>query len=133
MWRKRPNTPAPLWWWDMLDQFKTLFDYNYWANGRILRAAGAVTDEQFVAPGDYGWGGLRGTLVHTMATEWIWRSRWLGRSPKKSLPLEDYGTVAALRERWREEEDKMREFLAPLTEQDLERRVTYERMSGGAS
>jgi len=110
-----------------------LYNYNYWANERILRAADKVGDAQFVAPARFSWDGLRGTLVHTLGAEWIWRSRWQGFSPNASLRAEDYLTVAALRARWREEETRMREYLASLTETDLTRVVNYRRISGGAS
>ena len=117
----------------MLEYFLTLYDYDYWANERILRAADKVSDAQFVAPAAFSWGGLRGTLVHTLGAEWIWRSRWQGVSPTASLRVDDYPTVAALRARWREEETKMREFIATLTEADLARVVNYSRISSGAS
>lgn len=117
----------------MLDYMRFLYDYNYWATERILRAADKVSDAQFVAPARYSWGGLRGTLVHTMGAEWIWRSRWQGVSPTASLRVDDYPTVAALRARWREEETQVREFLASLTEADLTRVVSYSRISGGTS
>ena len=117
----------------MLEYFLTLYDYNYWANERILRAADDVSDAQFVAPAPFSWGGLRGTLVHTLSAEWLWRSRWQGVSPTAFLRVEDFPTLAALRERWREEETKMRQFLAPLTESDLLRVVNYKRTSGGTS
>lgn len=52
-------TPTNARGWVMLDFFKTQFDYDYWANDRILRAASGVTDVQFAAPGHCGWGGLR--------------------------------------------------------------------------
>ena len=117
----------------MLEYFNTLYDYNYWANERVLRAADRVSDAQFAAPARFSWGGLRGTLIHTLGAEWIWRSRWQGVSPAASLRVEDYPTVAALRAPWREEETKVRGFLATLTESDLTRVVSYSRISGGAS
>jgi uncharacterized damage-inducible protein DinB len=117
----------------MLEYFVTLYDYNYWANERILRTAENVSNTQFVAPAPFSWGGLRGTLVHTMSAEWVWRSRWQGVSPTGFLHVEDFPTVAALGARWRDEETKMREFLATLTESDLTHVVNYKRTSGGAS
>jgi uncharacterized damage-inducible protein DinB len=117
----------------MLEYFLMLYDYNYWANERILRAADRLSNAQFVAAAQFSWGGLRGTLVHTLGAEWIWRSRWLGASPTASLRVEDYPTVGALRARWREEESMMRESLARLTEPDLARIVEYKRISVGAS
>jgi uncharacterized damage-inducible protein DinB len=117
----------------MLEYLSTLFDYNDWANEHILREADKVSDAQFLAPARFGWSGLRGTLVHTMGAEWIWRSRWQGVSPTAPLRVEDYPTVAALRARWREEETAMREFVARLTEPNLERTIKYTQMRGGAA
>ena len=49
-----------------------LYDYNYWANRKILTASEGVTHEQFTAPASFPFGGLRGTLVHTVDAERIW-------------------------------------------------------------
>lgn len=107
-----------------------LFDYNYWANERILRAAAKVNHAQFVAPTTHSHGSLRGTLVHTLMAEWMWLSRWQGVSPTERLREEDYPTIDALVVRWNEEEQKMRAFLAMLREGDLLRRVRYTNTHG---
>ena len=115
----------------MLELLHTLFDYNSWATERILSAADKVSDGQFLAPASSSWGGLRGTLVHLMSAEWVWRSRWQGASPTAHLRAEDFPSVPALRVRWREEETAMREFVAKLTEPDLARTIKYTQMRGG--
>ena len=117
----------------MLELLRTLYDYNSWATERILLAADKVSDAQFLAPAHFSWGGLRGTLVHTMSAEWTWRSRWQGVSPTAPLRVEDYPTVAALRARWREEETAIRAFVAKLSEPDLARTINYTQMRGGVS
>ena len=61
----------------------TLYDYNYWANGRILNAAARVTPEQFIAPAGLSHGSLRGTLVHTLGAEVIWRLVVARRAPRR--------------------------------------------------
>lgn len=43
-----------------------LFDYNYWANWKVVRAAGEMPLEQFTAPTSITWRNVRGTLVHTL-------------------------------------------------------------------
>ena len=50
-----------------------IYNYNYWANGKILTAAAKVTEEQFLAPAEFPFGGLRGTLVHIIDAEYGWR------------------------------------------------------------
>ena len=109
----------------MLEYFKTLYDYNYWANTKILDAAEHVTDEQLFAPTHDSHGGLHGTLVHTMGAEWAWRMRWQGTSPKAMLRNEDFPSLAAIRTRWREEEQQMRAFLTSLSEENVQRVVQY--------
>ena len=53
----------------------TLYDYNYWANARVLKAAANVTPDQFVVPFNLSHDSLRGALVHVLAAEMVWRLR----------------------------------------------------------
>jgi uncharacterized damage-inducible protein DinB len=55
-----------------------LYDYNRWANARILGAAGKLAEEQYLAPGTFPHGGVRGTLIQVLFAEWMWRMRWQG-------------------------------------------------------
>ena len=109
----------------------TLYDYNDWANRRILDAAARVTQEQFIAPASYSYGSLRGTLVHTLNAELIWRSRWQGE-PVTMLREEDVPAVAALTERWRQEERRLRDYLAGLRDEDLDRPLSYMTSTGAS-
>jgi uncharacterized damage-inducible protein DinB len=95
-----------------------LYDYNRWCNGRILDTAAMLTMEQFVAPGAFPHGGLRGTLLHALYSEWVWRMRWQGTPPDFRLRWkpEDFPTVATLHSRWMEEEAHLTAFVAALTE-----------------
>ncbi|HZG69520.1 MAG TPA: DinB family protein [Herpetosiphonaceae bacterium] len=52
---------------------KTLFDYNYWATTRVLRAAEHIRQDQFVAPLSGQTASLRDVLVHIMSAERLWR------------------------------------------------------------
>jgi uncharacterized damage-inducible protein DinB len=47
-----------------IDEIKLLYDYNDWADARILAACARVSPEQYAAPTSYGRGGLRATKVH---------------------------------------------------------------------
>ena len=69
-----------------------LYKYNQWANAKILEAAAHVTGEQFLAHATFPHGGLRGTLVHALFAEWIWRHRWEGTSPAVRLKPDDFPT-----------------------------------------
>jgi uncharacterized damage-inducible protein DinB len=103
-----------------------LFDYNYWANGRILEAATKIQQDQYEAPIRISHGSLRGTLVHIMSAEWVWRKRCQeGVSPEAMLREADFPTVAALKSRWDKERAAMQRFLRTLKAEDLFRPVAY--------
>ena len=107
-----------------------LYQYNQWANARILNAAGNVTTEQFLAPASFPHGGLRGTLVHALSAEWIWRSRWEGTSPTSVLKPDEFPTFEALRSRWAEEEKKLMGFVDTVTDERLNQSFDYKNTSG---
>jgi uncharacterized damage-inducible protein DinB len=102
-----------------------LYNYNQWANAKILNAASDVTQEEFLAVGTYPHGGLRGTLVHTLFAEWIWRNRWEGQSPTQRLKPEDFPTFQSLRERWAQEEGLLMKFVEELTDEKLNNEFNY--------
>lgn len=115
-----------------LVEILTLFDYNYWANDRVLAAAAKVTDAQFtaLAPAVSN-GSLRGALLHVLNAEWIWRMRCHeGLSPSGLLMEEDFPTLETLRTRWQTDEQTMRTFLAGLRDDDLTDPVKYKTTSG---
>jgi len=102
-----------------------LYQYNEWANARILNAAANATQVQYLAPGSFPHGGLRGTLVHTLFAEWIWRRRWEGTSPDYRIKPEDFPTFNSLRARWAEEENLLMSFVDGLTDENLYSKFSY--------
>jgi uncharacterized damage-inducible protein DinB len=108
-----------------IDEIRLLYEYNYWANRQLLTAAARVSQEQFQAPGSYSFGGLRGTLVHTLDAEWNWRMRLQHSTETPELNENDFDSVDALAQRWREDEAAMRDYLAGLRDEDVVSRVRY--------
>jgi len=51
----------------LVEYFKTLYDYNYWANAKILEVAEQVSEAQFIEETPESHGSLRGTLVHILS------------------------------------------------------------------
>ena len=102
-----------------------LYNYNYWANGQILASAKKVTPEQFLAPAEFPYGGLRGTLVHILEGEWAWRIRFETQAYVNDLPETEFPTLESLETRWREDEKGMRAYLATLCDEELEKPLTY--------
>jgi uncharacterized damage-inducible protein DinB len=107
-----------------------LYKYNQWTNARILNAAANVTQKQYLAPASFPHEGLRGTLVHALFAEWIWRHRWEGTSPNYRLKPEDFPTFESLHERWVEEEKLLMAFVDGLTDKRLNSKFSYTSTEG---
>ena len=112
------------------DEILTLYRYNAWANARILKATSQMTAEQFLAPVSFSYGNLRGTLVHTLFAEWIWRRRWEGYSPTEWLMPEDFLNFESLQTRWLAEEKELLHFAEKVSEQDLGNTTHYKHTGG---
>ena len=110
-----------------------LYDYNYWANGRIVSAAAQLSQEQFTAQAAHSYGSLRGTIVHTFEAEYAWRMLLQHKTLEHfhELKEDDFPTVDALAERWRKDEQSMRAWLATLTDADLAGTICYTTDEGG--
>jgi uncharacterized damage-inducible protein DinB len=96
-----------------------LYRYNAWSNAKILDAASQITAEQFLAPVSFPYGSLRGTLVHALFAEWIWRTRWEGTPYSPAWKPEDFPTLDALQARWAYEEAKLMKFVQNVTDEGL--------------
>jgi uncharacterized damage-inducible protein DinB len=78
----------------------TLYEYNYWANERVLAATTRLPDELYNIPTQMSHGSLHGTLVHTLTAEWIWLKRCQGESPASLFRAEEFPSLEYLRQRW---------------------------------
>ncbi len=108
-----------------------LYNYNYWANGRILATVAQLTPEQFVMPSSYGHSSIRATLLHILGAEWIWRMRCQeGISPPSLLSEEQFSSLQAIRTCWEKEENAMRAYLQSLDDEALLRPVRYRTTDG---
>jgi len=110
---------------------QTLYEYNYWANAKILNAASKLGNDIFIAASHLSHGGLRGTLHHTYTAEYLWRMRLHERISLSSIPPETmYHDLNSLRMAWNEEETLMRGFINSLTDAGLQEVITYKTMKG---
>jgi len=102
-----------------------IYEYNYWANKRILAQCKMVTQEQFTAPAEFPYGGLRGTVLHILEAEWGWRTRFQNLGAASEMSETEFQTLASLESRWAEEEKSMRDYLASLHNEDMTSHVRY--------
>jgi uncharacterized damage-inducible protein DinB len=114
-----------------LNDIRTLFAYNAWANARILDAAARVPAEQF-ATAALGACNLRDTLLHILVAESIWRLRWQGIVPESVEFPSEFPTLESVRAQWREEDRQLAAFLDTLGDVDLDGTITYRRSDSEA-
>jgi len=111
---------------------KFLFDYTEWANELIFEAAAALTPEEATRQVGGSFPSVRETLAHSAAADWVWLCRWTGDNPR-GWPTWASGPVDEIREEWRRIHANRNEFLASLTDADLDREVTFTRLNGDTS
>jgi uncharacterized damage-inducible protein DinB len=107
-----------------------LYEYNYWANKKILVVSTNVSNEQFNTPASFPYGGLHGTLLHILETEWSWRALFQKIEDAAELLPIDYPALATIETRWRTEETAMRTYLATLHDKDMGSHLRYTTDSG---
>lgn len=116
-----------------IQDIHTLYEYNYWANHRILGVVETLTPEQFAKNLGSSHGGIQSTLVHIMGAEEIWLRRWKGTSPTGFAKPEDYGTFRTLKQHWNVVEHEMMDFVHSLTaDEDIRKVIEYKDMKGNA-
>lgn len=114
------------------DDVGRLLEYTVWANHAVVRAAAALTVEEFKRDLGSSHGGVRGTLTHMMSAEWIWLERWKGVSPPRMMDEGEFPDVVALSKRWRAIEDHRDAWFRGLRERSLAEAVRYTTTEGKA-
>lgn len=102
-----------------------LYDYNAWANHRLLDAASALSAEQFVAPLGSSFSSVRDTLAHICGAEFIWMERFQGRSPASMPDVMRFADVASLRAQWTEQEQSLLALVGGLTQDAINGEMEY--------
>lgn len=115
-----------------LPDIRFLYEYNYWANKKILAASAGVTPEQFTAPATFPFGGLRGTLLHTVDAERLWLILFETSAVTEDQDLveTDFPTFKSLEMKFREEEELMRAYLNRLSDEDMDSHLKYTTTEG---
>lgn len=106
-----------------LNDFRTLYEHNDWANDRLLamltRAFGEETDLR--AADDARVRTIQETTTHIVAAQAVWRRRWEGEVPKTMLDPAEYPTPLALRMAFGAERARFWRFFEEMTEDDVAR------------
>ena len=93
------------------DHLHNMFEYVRWADAAIIRAACTVPDAGYYKEQGISIGSIHKLLVHCMAAQWIWLSRWRGECPTCLENHEDFPTRDSLEQRWPLVHSAMLDFL----------------------
>jgi len=119
------------------DDTQLLYEYDRWANNRVLRAASVLSAEQFTRDLSGSFRSVRDALVHIIGGEWGWLTYWKGPSPSSAF-LTDLWTrqdtlfnpsafpnVAVVQSKWAEIEKEQAEFVNRVTNESLEKMLPF--------
>jgi uncharacterized damage-inducible protein DinB len=113
-----------------LQDIRDMYDYNDWANRRLLAMTEKVTPTQFIAPSSHSFSSLQATLVHILDNEWQSRLLLQGLPFGPEMKAVDFPTLAAIQQRWHKEDQTIRAYLDGLHDEDLMRIVRYQGDAG---
>lgn len=109
-----------------------LMDYNYWANGLIMKFAEKCKKSEFTRDNPGSQNSLRDILCHIMFAEALWLDRMQGK-PRTSREMREkyspdrYQDAKTLYGEWFDLELRMRAFLDKLSAEQLGQSVHYAR------
>lgn len=115
------------------DDIQLLFEYDRWANNRVLQAGRALTPEQFTRDLAGSFACVRDTVLHLIAGEWIWLAYWKAefhspdvlaelRTRREALFRPDaFVDAAAVWMKWAAVEKEQIDFMTGLTDEALDR------------
>ncbi len=113
-----------------LDELRSLFAYDTWANDLILDAAKGLPEEAVQRDLGASHRSLLGTLVHIVAAEEIWLSRWKGAPLARLTGLDEISSFETLLAFWGKVRKERDSFVASLGEADLERELEMTNSQG---
>jgi uncharacterized damage-inducible protein DinB len=113
-----------------IDELRSLFAYDSWASDLLLDAVKALPEEAIRRDLGTSHQSLLGTLVHVVAAEELWLSRWKGAPRSKLTGLEQIASLDALRAWWSKVRAERDAYIASLGEADLEREMEMPTTAG---
>ena len=115
---------------DLPDYLKQLYEYNYWANHRVLSVAETLTEQQLFEEQGFSWGSIYAVLLHMMGARWLWLRRWQGESLKSLPEQKDFPDLFAILNQWTLINNDVNAFIAAQTTKSLQTEVSYKSTAG---
>jgi uncharacterized damage-inducible protein DinB len=119
------------------NDIQLLYEYDRWANNRVLRAVSALSAEQFTRDLGGSFRSVRNTLMHIVAGEWGWLRYWKEPNPSAAFATdlrkrrdalfhpEAFPIIGAVQVRWEEVEKEQADFVNRVTNESLEKLIPF--------
>jgi uncharacterized damage-inducible protein DinB len=119
------------------DDIQLLYEYDRWANNRVLQVVSALSDEQFTRDLDGSFWSVRDTLVHIISGEWGWLAYWKELNPDAAFIAdlkkrrdalfrpEAFPNAAVVQAKWAEVEKEQAKFVDGLTDESLGKMLPF--------
>lgn len=105
-----------------LEYIRLIWEYNYWANHKLLNCLQTISEQQFKQHFDYGIGSLHVHVIHIMWAEALWLRRIKGQD-RINWTAESHPTLDVIFAQWQSVENDYRDYLKVLTQDELMRNV----------
>lgn len=102
-----------------VESARTLFDYNRWANRRLLEAAAALPAEDLDRDLRGSFGSIKGTFRHLLWGERGWLRFWKENDFGPDLAPEELADFPVIVEAWRRLEEEKAAFTRELSDEKL--------------
>ena len=118
------------------DDIQLLYEYDRWANHRVLQAASSRNSEEFTRDLGGSCRSVRDPLTHIVHSELGWLTCWREPSPSSAFVMHfwaqhhalfnanAFADLAAVQRKWAEVEGEQVEFVNRVTNEGWERRLT---------
>jgi len=119
------------------DDIRLLYEYDRWANDRVIQHVSALTPDQFRRDLGGAFRSVRDALVHIAAGEWVWLQYWKAdpygvsyvsdlqkRRDQLFAPVL-YPTIAAVEVKWRAVEREQIAFVESVTDEGLTKLLPF--------
>jgi uncharacterized damage-inducible protein DinB len=115
------------------DDIQLLFEYDRWANNKVLQAVSTLSAEQFTRDLGGSLRSVRDTLVHIFAGEWGWLTIWREQSLSSAFVTDLWNRIgelfhpnafpdfAAVQSKWFEVEREQIEFVNFVSGESLQK------------
>jgi len=107
-----------------LEMVRALYAYHEWADDRLLATASRVNEEDLARAVEVPFGSVQGNLLHILGSQVSWLMRLTGKTPPIAK-VEPGRVAAALRESFAGAHEALREYLAALSDDQVEATVPF--------